>query len=100
MKHQDIRYYGDLDRIVPLCAVFYVSILSMIACSLLAGFYSKYLCMEFLHISENRIFLILIILISLSLSVILSLCLVYYLVFIKNISFMMYQLGHTAKDSS
>jgi len=52
--------------------------------SFLAGFYLKDLIMEFLYISEIRIFLILIIFISLSLTVIYSIHLLYYLFFIKS----------------
>jgi len=72
--------------IIPFVSILCV-ILSMIGCPFLIGFYSKYLIIEFLYISEIRIFFILIMLISLSLTVIYSLGLFYYLFFMKIISF-------------
>jgi NADH:ubiquinone oxidoreductase subunit 5 (subunit L)/multisubunit Na+/H+ antiporter MnhA subunit len=56
-NNQDIRYYGGLRDVVPF--VFYISILSMIGCSFLAGFYSKDLIMEFLYIYDlNRLLIV------------------------------------------
>jgi len=84
-SNQDVRCCGGLRRIIPLVStVFYVSILSTIACPFLAGFYSKDLIIEFLYISEIRMFLILIMLISLSSTVIYSVRLFYYLFFTKS----------------
>jgi len=60
----------------------------MIGCPFLAGFYSKDLIMEFLYISEFKVFLLIMMLISLFLTVIYSLRSYYYLFFTKSVSFM------------
>jgi len=65
----------------------YISVLSMIACPFLVGFYFKDLIIESLYISEIRMFLILIMLISLTITY--SVRLLYYLFFTKSISFML-----------
>jgi NADH-ubiquinone oxidoreductase chain 5 len=95
-NNQDIHYYGGLRDIIPfkgakryhsLSIVFYTSILSIIGCPFLAGFYSKDLIMEFLYIYDFNILLIVIMLISLFLTVMYSLRLFYYLFFIKSLGF-------------
>jgi len=88
-NNQDIRYYGGLKEIIPfIIIVFYVSILSIIGCPFLSGFYSKDLIIEFLYVYDFRVFLLMIILISLSLTLIYSLYLYYYLFFIKNLNYL------------
>jgi len=87
-NNQDIRYCGGLNEIIPFTnIIFYVSVLSIIGCPFLSGFYSKDLIMEFLYIYDFRLLLFLIIVFSLSLTVIYSLRLYYYLFFIKSLNY-------------
>jgi len=87
-NNQDIRYCGGLNEIIPFISiVFYVSILSIIGCPFLSGFYSKDLIIEFLYIYDFSVSLFIIILFSLSLTVIYSLRLYYYLFFMKNFNY-------------
>jgi len=87
-NNQDIRYYGGLRDIIPFVRmVFYTSILSIMGCPFLAGFYSKDLIIEFLYIYDFNRLLMGVILISLSLTVMYSLRVFYYLFFIKSLGF-------------
>jgi len=88
-NNQDIRCCGGLNETIPFVSVvFYVSILSIIGCPFLAGFYSKDLIMELSYILDVNLFLFIIIVISLSLTVIYSLRLFFYLFFSKTMNFM------------
>jgi len=87
-NNQDIRCCGGLNETIPfVSAVFYVSILSIIGCPFLSGFYSKDLIMELFYISDINLFLLIIIIISLSLTVMYSLRLFFYLFFSKTMNF-------------
>jgi hypothetical protein len=63
-------------------------VLLSLECSFLFGFYSRDLLIEFLYISEVRVFLIIITLVSLSFTIIYSFIHLYcYLFFMKRIRF-------------
>ncbi|EZA46597.1 NADH-ubiquinone oxidoreductase chain [Ooceraea biroi] len=85
--NQDIRYYGNLRRIIPYVSIrFIISVLALIGFPFLAGFYSKDLIIEMIYYLEIRIVYLILIVISLSLTVWYSLRLCYYL-FFSNMKF-------------
>lgn len=80
--NQDIRFYGNLGRGIPLLVIrFVVSILSIMGFPFLAGFYSKDVIMEVIYRVQINLFLVRLIVMSISLTVIYSLRLCYYLFF-------------------
>jgi NADH-ubiquinone oxidoreductase chain 5 len=76
---QDIRYIGNLVRIIPLTCVF-LNIRNLSLCGLpfLRGFYSKDLIVEFICMGYFNIYIYLIFYISIGLTVCYSFRLVYY----------------------
>lgn len=78
--NQDIRYYGNLRRVLPFLIVrFFVSTFSLIGVPFMAGFYSKDLIIEMVYIQQVNLILVIFIVVSISLTVIYSFRICYYL---------------------
>lgn len=83
--NQDIRYYGNLRRVLPFLMVrFFIAIMSLIGFPFMAGFYSKDIIIEITYIMKVNLILEIFIIFSISLTVGYSLRLCYYLFYMNS----------------
>jgi NADH-ubiquinone oxidoreductase chain 5 len=87
MNNQDIRLYGNLNRILPFTIIsFYVANIALCGMPFISGFYSKDLIIEIVYSLKFNLVILRLIIISLVFTVSYSFRLYYYL-FFNNLKF-------------